>query len=320
MEWTDDMSVRLVRGATVSSLVSYVLAAKTDRAPRRDVLGVLTETFGLSFDDARLALDRVDDGIVRAQSGNAANEPDLIKDPIAWTSYRMELGEPVRDESRIEGFEVVEAAEALLERARSGERTQGTDDVAVAIEVAGIAVASSEPGPIRYRLLLEAATSVSVAAEATIDRLDGQRCAPAGSQEWVDGIALASAARQLTATFAAQPDPQLEEQGLGLVGRIVTRLLGQCHAFVGQAMVESARCIERNSNPELAASHVEPVLSDFEVVLDWFSDDAPFDEHVIALEYLLAAIDLIVKVRGNSAELDAIRTRTVETLGRAIQP
>jgi hypothetical protein len=41
------------------------------------------------------------------------------------------------------------------------------------------------------------------------------------------------------AKFAAQPDPLIEERGLGLVGRIVTRLLGQCHAFVGRAMIES---------------------------------------------------------------------------------
>jgi hypothetical protein len=62
----------------------------------------------------------------------------------------------------------------------------------------------------------------------------------------------------------AHPDPEFEERGLGLVGRIVTRLLGQCHAFVGRAMVESARCIQRNGDPDRAATHVEAV-DDFEV-------------------------------------------------------
>ena len=117
--------------------------------------------------------------------------------------------------------------------------------------------------------------------------------------------------------FAAQPDPQLEERGLGLVGRIVTRPLGQCHAFVGRAMIESGRCIQRNGDPVRAAAHVEAVLADFEVLLDWFEDDAPFDAHVIALEYLLAAVELGMEVRGSSTELAALRHRTRQTLGRS---
>lgn len=59
----------------------------------------------------------------------------------------------------------------------------------------------------------------------------GSGLVPGGCPGVVDGVALAAAARKVTAKFAAQPDPALEECGLGLVGRIVTRLLGQCHAF-----------------------------------------------------------------------------------------
>lgn len=201
--------------------------------------------------------------------------------------------------------------------ARRGEPTRGTTDVAVALEVARLAVASDEPDRTRLHLLIEAATSLSVAAEACIDRLGRWPCAPEGSQEWVDGVALANAARQLTATFAAQPDPALEEAGLGLVGRIVTRLLGQCHAFVGRAMLESARCFQRNGDPQRAAAHVEAVLADFGSLLDEFEDENPFDEHVIALEYLLAAVELTVEVRGTSAELDALRNRIVRVLARS---
>ena len=46
-------------------------------------------------------------------------------------------------------------------------------------------------------------------------------------------------------------------------------------------------------------------------------DEKPFDEHVIALEYLLAAIELIIAVRGTTPELDALRTRTEHVLTRA---
>jgi hypothetical protein len=318
VEWTDDMTVRLARGTSARAVVSYLHAADEEGARRRDVLAVLTERFALPFDDARLAMDRVRGGVARAVSGHPANEPDPVTDPLAWTSYQLKHGLPVDDDPPWPSPEQRTSAEALLERARRGEPTQGTEDVAVALEVARLAVASQGPGRIRFHLLLEAATSLSVAAEACIARLGQQPCAPAGSQEWVDGVTFAAAAREVTAKFAAQPDPELEERGLGQVGRIVTRLLGQCPAFVGRAMIESAHCIRRNGDPDRAASHVEAVLADFEFLLDQFEVDAPFDEHVIALEYLLAAVELIIEVRGRSTELEALHSRTRHVLDRSL--
>lgn len=318
MEWTDDLTVRLTYGTSALGLVSYLRAADQQRTPRRDVLAVLTERYALPFEDARLAMDRVQGGAVRARSGIPANEPDKVKDPLAWISYQLELGLPVAENAVGDlSPEQRAAVETLADRARRGEPPRGTEDVAVALEVARLAVASREPDRTRFHLLIEAATSLSVAAEACIGRLGRRPCAPERSQEWVDGVALAEAARQVTAKFAAQPDPALEERGLGLVGRIVTRLLGQCHAFVGRAMLESARCFQRNGDPERAATHVEAVVADFRFLLDEFEDDGPFDEYVIALEFLLAAVDLIVEVRGTSIELDALRNRTEHALTRA---
>ncbi|SNT10432.1 hypothetical protein SAMN05421812_103179 [Asanoa hainanensis] len=317
VQWTDDLTVRLARGTSTFALVSYLRAADKSGTPRREVLAVLTERFALPFDDARLALDRVAGGVVRAATGNPANEPDPAKDPLAWTSYRIELGLPIEDDAVEPSAEERASAEALLDRARRGEPTQGTEDVAVALEVARLAVASQEPDQTRFHLLLEAATSISVAAEACIARLGQRPCAPEGSQEWVDGVALAAAARQVTAKFAAQPDPELEERGLGLVGRIVTRLLGQCAAFVGRAMIESARCIRRNGDPDRAARFAEDVLADFAPLLDQFEEDAPLDEDVIALEHLLAAAELIIDVRGSTTELEGLRDRTKQALARA---
>ena len=317
MEWTDDLTVRLARGTSTRELVVYLRAAHQEGVLRRELLAVLTERFALPFDDARLAMDRVMGGVVRAASGIAANEPDRAKDPLAWMSYRLELGLPVEDDLTELSAQQRASAEALLQRARRGEPTHGTEDVAVALDVARMAVVSQEPDRTRFHLLLEAATSLSVAAEACIARLGRLPCAPEGSQEWVDGVALAAAARQVTAKFAAQPDPQLEERSLGLVGRIVTRLLGQCHAFVGRAMIESARCIRRNGDPDRAATHVEAVLADFQILLDQFEAEDPFDEYVIALEYLLATVELIIEVRGSSPELDALGDRTRQVLARA---
>ncbi|MEZ5282068.1 MAG: hypothetical protein R2770_16535 [Acidimicrobiales bacterium] len=170
----------------------------------------------------------------------------------------------------------------------------------------------------RYYLLLEAATAVSVAAETLIDTLGKQPCAQQGSQQWADGLALAGAARAITAKFAAQPDPELEERGLALVGRIVTRVLGQSYAHVGRAMYESALCIQRNGDPNRAAEHVDAVLTDFAPLLRRFEDEDPVDEDVIALEYLRSCIKLVAQVRGSSSELRSLLSQTEEALARGI--
>jgi hypothetical protein len=39
---------------------------------------------------------------------------------------------------------------------------------------------------------------------------------------------------------------------------------------------------------------------------------------VVALEYLLSAVDLIIEVRGSSIELDALRRRTKQVLDRSL--
>ncbi|MGY4908197.1 hypothetical protein [Micromonospora aurantiaca (nom. illeg.)] len=54
--------------------------------------------------------------------------------------------------------------------------------------------------------------------------------------------------------------------------------------------------------------------SRFAVLLDRFEVDVPVDEDIVALEYLRAAIDLLIEVRGRSAELDALRDRTERLL------
>jgi hypothetical protein len=83
-------------------------------------------------------------------------------------------------------------------------------------------------------------------------------------------------------------------------------------------MIDSARCIQRNGDPARAASLAEAVRADFEVLLDQLEADVPFDEHIIALEYLLSAVDLIIEVRGSSIELDALRRRTKQVFDRSL--
>lgn len=139
--------MRLARGTSTRELVVYLRAAHEEGVRRRELLAVLTERFALPFDDARLAMDRVMGGVVRAASGIAANEPDRAKDPLAWMSYRLELGQSVEDDLVELSAQQRASAEELLQRARRGEPTHGTEDVAVALDVARMGSRIAGTGP-----------------------------------------------------------------------------------------------------------------------------------------------------------------------------
>ena len=82
-------------------------------------------------------------------------------------------------------------------------------------------------------------------------------------------------------------------------------------------MLDSARCVQRNGDPERAARCAEAVIADFEVVLDRCAGQAQFDEDVMAIDYLRAAIELVIGVKGRSKELDGLLARSKEALDRA---
>ena len=92
--WTDDMSVSLGAGRSVEHLVEYILAAIEHGRQREVLISELGVEFGLSPDDAELSVDRVCGGIARARTGNRANCPDRIKDPIAWASFQRAIAQP----------------------------------------------------------------------------------------------------------------------------------------------------------------------------------------------------------------------------------
>ncbi len=89
--WTDDMSLQLPRGHTVEELVDYILAAIQQGRQHETLIADLGTEFGLSNEDAELSVDRVGGGIVRAATGNRANCPNRVKDPIAWASFRRAI-------------------------------------------------------------------------------------------------------------------------------------------------------------------------------------------------------------------------------------
>ena len=90
--WTFDCSIALPPGGTVEDVVELVLTC------RRQPLGYDTtvaqlKAFGLSNEDAEVAIERVQGGLVRAATSDPGNEPDPAMDPLAYASYHRALGD-----------------------------------------------------------------------------------------------------------------------------------------------------------------------------------------------------------------------------------
>jgi hypothetical protein len=304
--FTDDLTICVARGETLASLVDYVIESERGGAPWVERLDVLTERFALSFDDARLAIDRVGGGRVRA--ANPANEPDPARDPVAWIAYRRARGEPVSVGATGPTPEEEREATALWRHACEGAgAARATTSVAVALrlhELTAAMMAEAGDAAREERVLLQAATALSTAAEACIDTLGDWPCAPEGTHAWADGVRLAECSRRLAGFFAALGSPAMERRALDLRGRIVTRMLGQSHARVGRAMLDSARCALGMDDRAHAASLCEAVVTDFARLVDEWepAPEAPFDEHRMALEHLLAALDLLASINQAAAD------------------
>lgn len=305
------------------SLVDYLLDRKRAMRPWQEIRDVLVERFALSYDDARLAWDRTQGGTVRAATASSTNEPDRVKDPVAWIAYQRARNRPVDVPAPPDLREATEQAEELITKAFVDRQMLGTDDIDVALMVVRIAAARA-PSALTdvdaMNLLVLAATVLSTAIEAQLDARDDRQCAPAGSQAWVDGVALAAASRQITQQFAARGWRDLEQRGLDMCGRVVTGLLGQCRARVGAAMLDGIYGARAAGDNEVAAQMCEAVVHDFTVVVDTWeaTTDAPFDEHRIALEHLLAALHELAAIRGELLATSAasLRARCAALLAR----
>jgi len=304
--FTDDLTMCVARGETLASLVDYVMESEGSAAPWAERLDVLTERFALSFDYARLAIDRVDGGRVRA--ANPANEPDPAKDPVAWISYRRARGEPVSVDATGPSLKEEHEATALWRHACQGAgATRGTTSVAAALrlqELAAAMMAEAGDAARKERVLLQTATALSTAAELASTRSATSRAPPEGTQAWADGVGLGDCSRRLAGFHAALGSPAMERRALELRGRVVTRMLGQSHARVGRAMLDSARCALGMDDRADAASLCEAVVADFASLVDEWeaAQEAPFDEHRTALEHLRAALDMLASIDQAAAD------------------
>ena len=92
--WTDDMNVPLPPGCTVDEVVEHVIQNMLAGVDYAETERQLADLFELSAEDAALARDRTEGGIVRAATRNMQNCPDRAKDPMAWTSFQRAMADP----------------------------------------------------------------------------------------------------------------------------------------------------------------------------------------------------------------------------------
>lgn len=91
--FTDDLTLPLT-GRGYDELVDFIirgLLAVTDHEVLAQAVSV---EFGLSLEDAELALERTCGGLVRAATKNRANQPERAKDPVAWESFQRGTDNP----------------------------------------------------------------------------------------------------------------------------------------------------------------------------------------------------------------------------------
>ncbi|MET1255316.1 hypothetical protein [Aliikangiella maris] len=85
--WTDDMSVEIIEGKTEEQLTFALMDSLRKSDSYESMIRMCVSDYGLVEDDADLAIDRVQGGIVRALTGLIDNRPDATKDPLAHCSF-----------------------------------------------------------------------------------------------------------------------------------------------------------------------------------------------------------------------------------------
>jgi hypothetical protein len=346
-----DLSVVLARDETPDSLAELVLAAVDASASWASILDVLTTRFALSFDDARLAWDRVLGGRTRAESGNSQDAPDQNDDPLAWASFQRTRGAPldrvatnsaawnalVTEISASDGAQAAatcddpdfsstlwpEEREAVIAWSAAFEargKTRATTNPLVALRLACLADATmrtSSASMAKGNVLLQAVTAISCAAEAAIDARTGP-AAQERTRQWADAVELAEASRRIADHFRALGKTELEERTMGLRGRIVTALLGRSRAWVGRVMLDSVRYARRRGDEQRAADLCAAVAADFESIVEIGegTEEAPRDEDREALSHLRDALDLCIELDVADEDDRLLRDRCVALLAR----
>jgi hypothetical protein len=152
-------------------------------------------------------------------------------------------------------------------------------------------------------------------------KADGYPANPISADVWLNGAMLGPMAESLADLLDQRGLHDLEEQAHCLRCMAVLSVQSHYHHLVGPAMLARAECNERLGNPDLAVQIYQAVIGDF----SWFVEqgesepDAPSDEDRISLECLAQALDRIVAIQPDSADVAerrALRERCESVLAR----
>jgi hypothetical protein len=154
------------------------------------------------------------------------------------------------------------------------------------------------------------------------ERLGQGKCASPGSPEWFDGLAIKRATARLRVAFASVGDRAREVVYLHLLARTATRILGDYPHLVGAALLDVARFSYEHGTPEKAAAYCSAVIADFTRLFleNEEATEVAREEDCLALEQLVAAIDLQAVVTNEPERNRALRERAVGVLAAVAKP
>lgn len=94
---TDDMNVTIRADRTNLELTKAVMDFVKNIDAGFQIVSKISREFGMSDEDAILAFDRVQGGIIRALSARLDNCPNCDKDPLAYYAFSRDLANPARE-------------------------------------------------------------------------------------------------------------------------------------------------------------------------------------------------------------------------------
>jgi hypothetical protein len=332
--YTTDLRIFVGLDESIASLVAWLTTSLAAGEPWPPVREALTRRFALSFDDARTCVDRLQGGVVRANTEDEGNQPDLTLDPVAWHSYQLARGgtfpTPPRGSAAWHGLiellghdlpGALAASSAFADAADPDEQraTQVWRGVLTGQPVARSALGAMATW--RLHGLLEAtlganptlplqqrgdlAVALAMALSAEADELLEVAPTP-GTAAWAGAASLHEVARRLEQVFDELGAPALARQATYLRGQLAFRVLRTCPVRNIDALLATARRDAAEGEREAAVrithhliDHVRPVLDEVEG-----RDGQLDDEPRLMLEALRDALVLLTELETGAAPVD----------------
>jgi hypothetical protein len=122
-EYPDDLRITVAPEHTLDEIVEVILDHEPRRSGLADLFALHTTSFGLSYDDARLAMDRLAAGRARTATGQKGNAPNPSRDSVTYISYLRAMGTPAAHKKPL----VSSVWERLIRAVRAGRPDDALD-------------------------------------------------------------------------------------------------------------------------------------------------------------------------------------------------